>query len=165
MFCEMEFSCTDVCGIPIDRVQGTIGQGKKNAQEKQLHSAWAPFYKYLQETCSSNNMYNNQVIEMLFRKDPVVPGVFFFCGVWSLLGDLFFFNYFFGKKFIKKNCHKKVTKLCSKKILKSRYPGFSHMAPPNKDASEGFSSRESGCPWGGGEFAVFVKKVVSLSIL
>ena len=74
------------------------------------------------------------------------PGTrdFFYCGVWSLFGDLFFFNYFFGKKFIKKNCHQKVTKLCSKNLLKSRYPGFSHMAPPNKDASEGFSSRESG---------------------
>ena len=56
------------------------------------------------------------------------PG-FFYCRVWSLFGDLFFFNYFFGKKFIKKNCHQKVTKLCSKNLLKSRYPGFSRMAP------------------------------------
>ena len=42
-------------------------------------------------------------------------GIFVYCGVWSLFGDLFFFNYFFGKKFIKTNCHQKVTKLCRKK--------------------------------------------------
>ena len=79
-----------------------------------------------------------------------VPGIFFTAEFGHFLVTYFFFNYIFGKKFIKKNCHQKVTKLGSKKILKSRYPGFSHMAPPPKDASEGFSNEQSGCPWGGG---------------
>ena len=60
-----------------------------------------------------------------------VPAIFFTAKFGHFLVTCFFFNYFFRKTFIKKNSHQKVTKLFSKKILKSLYPGFSRMALPN----------------------------------
>ena len=92
------------------------------------------------------------VPRIFFQYQDWNPGTrdFFYWRVWSLFGDLFFFNYFFGKKFIKKNCHQKVTKLFSKNLLKSRYPGFSRMTPLPKDTSKGFRTQKLAVLGGGG---------------
>ena len=91
------------------------------------------------------------VPRIFFQYQDWNPGTrdFFYWRVWSLFGDLFFFNYFFGKKFIKKNCHQKVTKLFSKNLLKSRYPGFSRMTPLPKDTTKGFRTQKVAVLGGG----------------